>query len=178
MNNWRDDLNKSRSNFVKVVWPKIKYWFGEFTELIQVEEIQDSYAELLDKEAGIDYLIKDKTGIRPLSARVQSDNFLYKTVTIREKRANGTKTEFQKLLTRVNSNYLHPWLHIQAYVQAGCLFAAFGVKIEDLIHILDFENPEVWYRQTNKQDGNIFIVYKISGLKDYGIKVIEFKNNL
>ena len=176
MNQWKNDLSISRNLFINFVWPNIKIWFPPESKLIQVEEVQDSYAELLDKEAGIDYLIKDKVGLRPISARVQQ-NYEFKTLTIREKRSSGVKTEFEKLVKRVNSNYLHPWIHIQAYIKFNKLIRAYGVETRDLVHLLDFKDDNVWYREINKNDGNIFLVFKISGLENYGIKIMKFEKS-
>ncbi len=197
MNKWRSDLSVSRKDFIEIIWPKIKFWFGDNCQLIQVEEVQDSYAELLDKEAGIDYLIKDEIGIRPISARVQRD-FFFETVTIRKNRITGSITELDKLIKRVHSNYLYPWRHIQGYLDTKkfsnipVIWRVYSVEMADLVLSLSLKNLKIqsysnglesalllpgyeklWYDRS-VYDGNIFRAFEVKKLKELNYSVLEF----
>lgn len=173
LNNWKEDLSKSRNSFVTTVWPEIRFWFGNNTELIQVEEIEDFYARRLDIDAGIDYLVRDELGLRPISTRVQFD-CVYSTVTIRERRSSGIRTELEKIVERVNKSYLHPWMHVQAYIVKGILVLSYAVQVSDIVK--SYKNKDVWYIQTNHNDGNTFIVFQIEKLRELGINILEFSN--
>ncbi len=173
LSQWTTDLSISRKHFVSIVFPQIKFWFGE-SQLIQVEDVKNFYAELLDKEAGIDYFIKDNIGLRPISARVQL-NKSYPTITIRESRTTGAITELEKLIKRVDNYYIYPWLHIQAYVRDNQLLSAYAVQTSDIVKY--FSDKDVCYQQKNSFDGNTFVVFSIEKLKAKGVHVLEFCNS-
>lgn len=113
---WAIDLKESSKDFLEIVYPQIKDWFGD-GELIPVESVTKSdMAKKLDMYSGIDnWHIVTNEGIRGLSSRVQ----YYKdwsTFTVRLGRITGARTQYAKKLHAIEKDYLYPYWTIQSYL--------------------------------------------------------------
>ena len=109
---WAIDLKESSKDFLEIVYPQIKDWFGD-GELIPVESVTKSdMAKKLDMYSGIDnWHIVTNEGIRGLSSRVQ----YYKdwsTFTVRLGRITGARTQYAKKLHAIEKDYLYPILSV------------------------------------------------------------------
>jgi len=143
------DMRKSANSFKKVVWPKIKHWFGS-GDLEPVENVTDvNMAKMLDMYSGIDaWYIEAEKGIRGIGSRVQQGPKTWDTFTIRESRHTGTRTEFEKLCNAIDNDWLYPHWFIQAYVNNGVLLTAALAKTEDIIKFIN-NHPDCPTRPTS-----------------------------
>lgn len=186
---WRDDLEKSRNIFEKVVWPKIAPLCGG-GDLIHLEGSDHQTDRDLDIFAGIDgYQRHIDKGLRGIASRVQPIWPLrrpWNTFTIRYARDSGTLTEYEKRLTAIESTgngWLYAHLTVQAYIRTGtaALLSVAVVKTCDLfLHLktCDFEhNPsrgsQCYLDRTGLHGagGAVFVVAPWAHLKICGIKL-------
>lgn len=146
---WDENLRESAKDFLNVVWPKIKEWFGS-GDLIPVEAITDSeMAILFDQKSGIDaWYIEDENGIRGIASRVQWGWKDWRTFTVRMKTIFGGRTEYQKLTNAIENDWLYPHWTCQAYLTKNKHLLNVGrCKTKDLIEYMQ-DNKELLERQT------------------------------
>lgn len=92
---WRERMERSSGDFLRLVWPVIGSGFGEAIPLESVSDID--FARELDRRAGIDvWLVSVDGHMRGLASRVQWTDDPYDTFTIRVRSKTGRPTEFHK----------------------------------------------------------------------------------
>lgn len=158
---FQSDLSDSAQCFERIVYPVIRGLIGG-GRLISVESIADSHlALLLDRCAGLDWIQITNDGyLRGLSSRIQFGRD-YGTFTIRRKRSNDHRTEYERLRYLSNNNnrgYITSGLTIQSYVSdrhRGRLLSCAIAYTHDLNqYILEHDNLPV----RRAPDGNEFCV--------------------
>lgn len=137
--NWKDDLKKSHSAFMKIILPEIREYI-EGGRIISIEIIQDSYlANDLDRECGIDAWQKiEGKGCRGIASRVQFGEIDYKTFTIRKSRDSGTMTEYQKRKLAIETGkYIYPYWTCHGYIHNDKLLSAGVCRTIDLFNAIE-----------------------------------------
>lgn len=171
---FRKDLDRSSTDFERIVWPEIQPVCGGGT-IVCVERTYGSNP--LDTCAGIDYLhVTPSNEVRPLATRVQYGPSAYSSFTVREARTSGARTELAKRQEAISSDrgYMYPYLTIQAYVdKSRQVFLGAGiVKTRDLYEYIGRGKRGADYEfRTNGCDGNSFIVVWWRDLQAEGIRV-------
>jgi hypothetical protein len=180
----RADLGRSAADFLNVVWPRIRCWFGG-GELVPVETTAPApFVKQLDTLAGIDaWHVHMLHGIRGIASRVQwvGHDPAWATFTVRSYRNSeaGAETELAKRLRAIKGgrSFLYPALTVQAYldVEGGTLLYACSMYSTLLYgHIDQGRDRHDWYLQTCKKDGNVFVVVPVDVLKREGLWVKEY----
>jgi hypothetical protein len=108
-------------------------------QIILVEEEESKVAQVLDIYAGIDALhIHPTYGITGLALRIQFDRN-YDTFTIRYKRANRSKTEYEKRVYSLNNGGLFPQLTVQCYVNSSekILLGGAVARTQDILECIE-----------------------------------------
>lgn len=121
------DKNISNNKIENQIMPKLLEAYG-YTEYLSVENIDHPVLLRIDREAGIDGFLINSTGMDSISTRVSSprpNGRAYENYTIRYKKDNGAKTEYQKLLEHYHNNQLRTKYTIQiCYNSDGSWIAA------------------------------------------------------
>lgn len=171
----KKDLSKSIERFNDIIKPKLQNLLkGSF---LTVEgESSDIMKEILDTLAGIDSWHIDKLrGIRGIASRIQEIDTIkypnskpYNTFTIRNKRASGKSTEYEKRKYAIKNDYLYPFYTIQAYINLkdNSLMSCAIAKTKDIIEYIDKYKPI--RRQTS--------IYQKGQANFWIIKWDDFKN--
>lgn len=116
-NSWNIDLNDSIKAIDKIKYDIIPQLIsGELFSLEQNTN-DNKIFKYLDTISGIDYLIKDKNGLRSIASRVQFmyGKKLYNSFTTRFQRYTGSETEYEKRLNAIKNTYMYPDFTLQAY---------------------------------------------------------------
>ena len=132
-----EKLRESAQDFLYVVWPQIRDWFGP-GQLIPVEAVTESeMAKSLDQKSGIDaWYIENENGIRGISSRIQWGKD-WKTFTVRMKTIYGGRTEYEKLTNAIENEWLYPYWFCQAYLTMNKRLLNVGLcKTTDLIEYM------------------------------------------
>lgn len=123
MEKWEVDLRESKRLFLKLVWSTIQDHCGG-GRLEAVEGVENPTAKTLDIYGGVDFWIRQPSGLCCLASRVQSNSDLaqrqyeYNTFTIRDERESGVDTEYQKRMEAIRTGkHFYPYLQSHAYVQ-------------------------------------------------------------
>lgn len=113
MNTFKNDMKSATASF-KII---SDYLFKVFDTLKDIESFENEKGLKgeLDKESGIDVLLKFNKGNAFLASRIQWCNN-WRTFTIRYKRDTGAKTEYEKRLFEIDNNLLYPNFTIQTYL--------------------------------------------------------------
>lgn len=136
----RDRLQKSSSDFVRLVWPAIGAGFGD---PIPVESVSDSgFTKELDARAGIDaWLISVDGHMRGLASRVQWTDRSFDTFTVRVRSRSGQPTEYHKRKAEIEAVIpaIRPHYCCHAYVSMDRtrLIAAAITRMSDVIAAMD-----------------------------------------
>ena len=138
-------------------------------KMIHTEILKESIAMMLDKHSGIDAIMLSGAGdISGVALRIQTcSEKNWQTFTIRNTRANGTKTEYEKRLKQIYDAHpsFYPHFTCQAYFDKTSRLIGGGLcytkTIFDAIKN-NLDNSKGVYMQTNKSDGNTFIVVPFS----------------
>lgn len=140
MSDFHQDLSDSAAAFLRVVWPAISNMVGG-GRIYPIETVtNDLMTEMLDKYSGIDaWHLSDGRQLRGIASRVQWGN-AWNTFTVRYSRDTGSKTEYEKRKTDIDSGsgWLYPHLTVQAFVDGdkksnGDLLSVAVIKTASLI---------------------------------------------
>jgi len=161
-----------------LVWPLIAADLDDGM-LVCSETSSSPYAQLLDRDAGIDAIVwTDKPrSIRALAHRSQIGR-CYETFTIRSRLAGtGGDTELQKRLRSLADDSMRPGLTLQSYVDVGSerLLGVGVIKSVDLYDAVIAHQMKGggWpyrrrdlpvYEMSNQADGNQFLVVRWDAL--------------
>lgn len=146
-------------------------------DLRDVEMDNSPIAKMFDAYCGVDSFQIIDNQVRGVAIRVQW-KVNYKTFTIRYKRANSTKTEYEKRAEAIlgDRGFIYPYLTIQAYLDkrgdAQSVLSCCIVKTYDLYHYIFKNFPRLKTRKC--PEGNEFLFISFSELKKSGIKIILF----
>jgi len=143
-----------------------------FDEIICVESQENNIRRLLDMEAGIDYFLIDKHGMRSIATRVQYD-YTCNTFTIRTERESGGKTELEKRLFAIKNGYLYPEYTLQAYFDNKVdlnLYSIAIIKTTDLFNYYK-TNPDDFV--THGSNGAVFKAVHWNYLKNLRINIYK-----
>lgn len=110
---------------------KDAFKLGAGRELILTELSDSPFCQNLDRNWGIDGLIRHNNGLTPVAIRILFTD--YKTFTIRNHRSTGAKTEFDKLVEGLETGTPYPELYFTAYVSGGQVVRAACAKTADII---------------------------------------------
>ena len=157
---------------------KIKKILGELS--INIEYETDQICKILDKYSNIDFISIKNGCVYGISARVNFAQHTQKHLTIRYKRKNGTKTEYEKALQVYKRMQDYPLIssyHIRMDSNEDMIMQrAIIVNKKQLIETIEsnkeyFENN---YMNTVKGDGNSY--FKIPFAYFALNKKIDFKH--
>lgn len=173
----------SSKAFLDLVWPVIHEPLGG-GQLIPVEAVtKEEMRRHLDRLAGIDawQICGGRSGMRGIASRVQRGK-AYNTFTIRYALAHGGETEWAKRLRAIeqaDEGWLSPYWTCQAYIsedkqdEPAALLACAVVRTRHLIGYvkaaLESNDRSKVYPQTNRYDGNEFLVVNWQGLALAGL---------
>jgi hypothetical protein len=179
----KEAIKESSSNFVHIVWPKIKQQIGG-GYLIPIESVTDSkFADYLDTQSGIDawQVLGNTDGIRGIASRVQVSKTQnpFNSFTVRYRLASGRETEYQKRMRAIkctDRGLLFPFLTIQSFIDKEKKFlSAAVIKTVSL-----FESvmlcPDLWHKRV-APDGNVFIYAFWEDLQRNGYNIIIVDNS-
>jgi len=126
---WKQDLMRSNSAFISIVWPTIQTKCGG-GRILMVEPDDSGVDFELDVTCGIDALQITETGCRGIAVRIQFCDRNWRSFTIRKCRTSLAKTEYEKRKTQIDKNagYIYPYLTCQAYIKGETLLGC-GVAI-------------------------------------------------
>jgi hypothetical protein len=140
MSDWKERLNKSSADFLRLVWPAVGARFGD---PIPVESVSESsFAKELDARAGIDvWLIGMDGHMRGLASRVQWTDRPYDTFTVRVRSPRGRPTEYHKRKAEIEAIVpaIRPYYFCHAYVSTDRtrLLSAAIARMSDVIAAVD-----------------------------------------
>lgn len=133
---FKADSKNSRNWFNRFVVPALRA-FG-FVDIVSTEEHDSDLKALLDY-AGIDALAKDTSGATvALASRVievKPYGKDYDCFSLRDSRANGYKTEKDKMQRAIDFDSLRPMWHVQTFIDNGLATAAI-VRTRDLVNYI------------------------------------------
>lgn len=107
------DKNKSNIKFMEI-FPTISNQLNA-KEYISIENSDNPVLLMLDRECGLDGLIRFKNNqLQTVSTRISISNkdYAYDNFTIRYTKNNGAKTEYQKMIERYENNSIRPYYTI------------------------------------------------------------------
>lgn len=137
-----NDMAWSAKLFQDQVWPIIKPILGG-GDLMQMEGRPDTeLSNKLDMIAGIDGWHINNLGMRGIASRIQKSNKCWGTFTIRMKRDNGAKTEFEKrkiAIKECNQGWIYPAITVQAYAKTktGPIISCGVAYTSDIIEFIE-----------------------------------------
>ena len=136
--NFQTDSKNSRNWFNRFVVPALRA-FG-FSDVVSAEK-QDSQLKRLLDFAGVDALARDTDGATvTLASRVievKPYGGDYDCFSVRNSRANGYKTEDEKLQRAIEINSLRPMWHCQTFIDETLNLATVGiVRTRDLVNYI------------------------------------------
>lgn len=163
VNDWRFSMTQSSFAFQKFVWPVVRHWCrpGRL-ELVESAEA-DGLLRDFDTLAGIDawHVVEDEGIVRGIASRVQAGDIDWRSFTVRCRRLNGEKTEFEKRMKAIKEwrqGVIFPALTVHAYVQDyrnGPLLSVAMVYTVDLYEYLE-KQIEAGLAKTRKADNAEF----------------------
>lgn len=165
------DANSDFSMFKKELLTHIK------GDLVNIETNDSQLANLFDQYSGIDAFQIVNKQLRGVAIRVQWGHD-WRTFTIRYKRKNGSKTEYQKRSEAIFSDkgYLYPYLTIQAYLDKrndpDKILSCAAVKTLALYKYIYVNMPNLKTRQC--PEGNDFLHVGFDELSKAGVEMIAF----
>jgi hypothetical protein len=172
------DMAKSSRAFVQYVWPAVSAWCG----IGRLEMVESSTARGLvrdfDTLAGIDawQLLDHRGFMRGIASRVQEGDRNWRTFTVRSRRHNGARTEFEKRLEALRdrrSGAIYPALTIHGYVrdfESGPLLGAAVVRTIDLYEYLDMQ-VEAATARTRSTTNADFYYESWDRLAEFGVQL-------
>ena len=169
----RKDLTRSAKNFIEIVYPEIKQWFGN-GQLVPVEAVTEiEMAKMLDMNSGIDaWYVETENGIRGIGSRVQYDTD-YSSFTIRKKRVGGTRTEYEKLSNAIENEWLYPHWFCQAFIDGEYLSNAGLCTTIDLIEFIKNGTLDKDYFINSCSNAEFFVVYWKHFRNKYDINILR-----
>lgn len=170
-NNFEKQSSHSYLDAKNIVYPKI-FELKFLTGHIKSIETYD-HRELIkqfDLKAGMDAILINKNDIQPISNRIQW-GCNYRTFTIRWKKLNEYKTEYDKFKYAIDNDGFLPTYMIQSYIINGKLVSIGIAKLKDIMAMVNFKK----YKR-NKQDGTLFLIVNWDDLKGK-IKTWDLMNN-
>jgi hypothetical protein len=183
---WRDNLSRSATDFLEVVWPSVQELCGG-GDIVPVEAASDDLKDRFDVLSGIDlWQCHQQKGMRGIASRIQW-RYVHRGIrsfTIREGRKSGNKTELHKRIESFygNGDWLFPALTIQAYLtddEERRLLYCCIVRTRDLYAYL--ADRKLSYRDANDPerhgDNNIWRVVYVEDLTSEEIRVGELVPN-
>ena len=132
-------------------------------KIINVENSNESMAQLLDKKCGVDGLLIHAKGVYGIAHRV-GYNKDWSTFTIRVKDSSGAKTEIDHL----TSTGIRPYYHIQSYVKGDILLSMAIARTNDILDYIKKYSPTV---KVNPISGDQFTIIKWSDFEAAGYKI-------
>jgi hypothetical protein len=180
MGSAEQSIGDSSSDFMRLVWPIVGRWAGG-SEIFPVEVASEmAFARLLDVQAGIDaWQLVEGQGVQGIASRIQY-GAVWKSFTVRERRASGGETELAKRLRAlkdVDGHWALPAWTVQAYVEeprVGDLLYVCMTRTPDLYSYVESKLHEL-ERRRNPDDGNEFIVVWANDLQQAGAEVWEWE---
>ena len=149
--------------------------------LVDIETKDTELAKLFDQYSGIDAVQIVNRQLRAVAIRVQWGK-AWDTFTIRYKRKNGSKTEYQKRAEAIlnDRGYFYPYLTIQAYLNkrgdATSLLSCGVVKTKDLYQYMFSNMPSI--RSEVCPEGNTFLHIKFSELQRNNANILIFGDKI
>ena len=165
------DANKDFSLFRNELLSHIK------GDLVDIETKDTELAKLFDQYSGIDAVQVVNRQLRAVAIRVQWGK-AWDTFTIRYKRKNGSKTEYQKRAEAIlnDRGYLYPYLTIQAYLDkrgdATSLLSCGVVKTKDLYQYMFANMPLIQTKPC--PEGNTFLYVSFEELERDKANILVF----
>ena len=165
----KEDITDSAKAFNKIKNTVIPLLISG--EIISVEAQENEIKKLLDFEAGIDYLRKDKHGLQGIAWRAQF-NYTCNTFTIRTERESGNKTELEKRLYAIENEYIYPEFTIHAYFDNEINLNLYSVAIIKTVDLFDFYKKNKGMFGIGKSNAEFIFIWW-GHLKDLQIKIYK-----
>lgn len=174
---WFDDLEKSMDNFDTLIRPILPQLInGEF---IRVEGSPEEIAQTLDKNIGIDAMIKTGDIYYGLGSRIQENSGVWNSFTIRCERESGHITELEKLRKAIARDAMRPHLTMQAYITHNELKSIAVARTKDIIEYIDTHTCKTncsWDSETGSYARFVVVWWDDMKNAQYPIKILDFRN--
>ena len=142
-------------------------------KLFNIEMDSKELSIILDKCASTDmFYLNDKGLIYGVALRINFTESWHKNVTIRYKRSNGYRTEYEKTIESFKSNAINSAIGIQ--LDADEDLAVVSGIIYDRLNLFKIIESNIYYFEKEhlhkvKQDGNLMFYFKNQFFKDNNI---------
>lgn len=156
-------LNKQ----LKIKYPNLNCFVGT------VESLGESFANLLDMNAGVDLYYKNDSNIYFIAQRI-SERPCTNRFILRYRTALGGKTEFEKRISAMEHNAIRPTWNMHTYIDGNQLTIGI-VNSDKLFKYLKQQNDNGSLYIGNDYDGSYYCGMSWNELNNYGIKVTVFK---
>ena len=171
MSNFKKDFDIAANNFdviAKNIKDKVRL------NLINIELMDNELSKMFDKYSGIDALDNQKNQLRTVALRCQYFK-AWNTFTVRYKRFNGVKTEYDKRVEAIfgDKGFLYPYLTVQTYLSekvGGKILSCGIIKTKDLYQYF-IDNISTAKIRTCPE-GNQFIYEDFNTLKNHGCSIV------
>jgi len=170
---WQENMRISDADFQREVLPHASWSLpaGEIVS-VQLEGLGDqggatSTAGVLDRDAGIDYIIRGPNGVASMAARVSYSSPAYLTFTVGELELEKRRRELQL------GDVLGPTYTVQGTITergTGTFVCGAVTATADLVAFID-EHPDLVQTRRNATTGRPFHVVWIEDLRRLGYDV-------
>lgn len=158
-----NDMEKSKKFYIENK-KYIEKIYNDTSKLYNIEFEQTEISKILDQYCGIDYLLFYEQKVYGVASRINFNKNHYNSVTIRYKRKNKTKTEFEKRVESIKNKNGQMYASITMQIDAENNKIKNAIVFEsDKLYLIIDQNLSMFekkYMQTNNIDGNLF--FKLS----------------
>ena len=168
---WQEDMIKS-AEVIHASKQLLKKMFDCTTfEIYSVEGDNSNACTVLDKDCGIDYILKINNVFYTAAWRsifVKKGEQIFSTFTLRKNRESGKKTEYDKRKEAIENGSLYPHFHIQAHVddETKKVLRLGIVKTKDLMNYIDTYNPKLVINNRDQKGQTSFYSIEWSDMRD------------
>jgi hypothetical protein len=157
---FKSDFSKVKEFYCKNE-QKIKLLFDEASQLYNIEFDDNELSKLLDKFCGIDYILCSNNKAYGVAGRINFNKKHHQYITIRYKRSNGSKTEYQKRIEDIKNKGGEIYASITMQLDAGDdneLLNSIIFESDKLYLMIDKNKKyfEEMFMEENRFDGNLF----------------------
>lgn len=138
MKSFEENLANSIRVYKRIVIPKIEElrWLGANVKIERIEGQDFPGAEILDKYACIDYIVKQPYNLPFFISTRAEFSRNYRNFTICKERPNCKNVEFYKLKKGIDENSLRPKYLFHAFVIEDRLRSMAMAKAEDVLDMI------------------------------------------
>jgi hypothetical protein len=115
-------------------------------EILSAENNNDKALQMMDRLAGIDWLINLSGSLYTVASRIRfvrpEKPTIYRQFTLRGDKYKDVKSEFTKRMDSINNGSLFPYLTMQCWISASQFVCGAMMKTKDLYSFIK-EQPQV-----------------------------------